>query len=61
MFAEDPGKLIRCDCGHALADHTETGCATSEERCGCRKTPSAVLMDEIALLRPDWLSGPPQA
>jgi hypothetical protein len=53
MFGFDAGNLIRCDCGHAVSQHSDAGC--SAPACPCRKTPSAVVLDEIALLRPQWL------
>jgi hypothetical protein len=27
--------------------------------CRCQKTPSAIVLDEIALLRPEWLAAKP--
>lgn len=51
--ARDVSHLIRCDCGHTLAAHAAQGCTA--ERCACVKTPGAVVFDEIAALRPQWL------
>jgi hypothetical protein len=53
MFPYETGNLIRCDCGHAVAQHSEAGCSVLP--CRCQKTPTAVVLDEIALLRPEWL------
>lgn len=48
--------LIRCDCGHALIEHSDVGCVTDQTACRCRQTPSAIVLDEIAVLRPEWLA-----
>jgi hypothetical protein len=55
MFPFEPGNVIRCECGHAVAQHTDTGCSGGPAACRCQKTPSAIVLDEIALLRPEWL------
>jgi hypothetical protein len=55
MFPYDTGNLIRCDCGHAAAQHSDAGCDAGLP-CRCSKTPSTVVIDEITALRPDWLS-----
>jgi len=55
MFPYDSGNLIRCDCGHPVAQHSEAGCSAGPIPCRCQKTPTAVVLDEIALLRPEWL------
>jgi hypothetical protein len=57
MFPYDSGNLIRCDCGHAVAQHTDAGCTAVP--CRCQKTPSTIVLDEIALLRPEWLATKP--
>ena len=59
MFPYDAGNLIRCDCGHAVTQHSDAGCSGSSEACRCPKTPSAIVLDEIALLRPEWLTAKP--
>jgi hypothetical protein len=59
MFPTETGNLIRCDCGHTVAQHSEAGCAAALGPCRCRKTPSAIVLDEIALLRPEWLGAKP--
>jgi hypothetical protein len=56
MFPYDAGNLIRCECGHAVTQHAEAGCSAGPVRCRCPKTPSAIVLDEIALLRPEWLA-----
>jgi hypothetical protein len=58
MFPYDAGNLIRCECRHSVAAHAETGCSLP---CRCPKTPSAIVLDEIALLRPEWLRAKPAA
>jgi hypothetical protein len=55
MFPDDTGNLIRCDCGHAAAQHTTSGCGAGE--CACMKTPAGIILDEIATLRPEWNLG----
>lgn len=56
MFPYLTGTLIRCDCGHAVAQHSAAGCAPAAPIvCRCQKTPAAIVLDEIALLRPEWL------
>lgn len=59
MFPYDSGNLIRCDCGHPVAQHTDAGCSAGPIPCRCPKTPSAIVLDEIALLRPEWLANKP--
>jgi hypothetical protein len=61
MFPYDAGNLIRCECGHALAAHSEAGCAGDSRPCRCPSTPAAIVLDEIALLRPEWLTAKPAA
>lgn len=56
MFPYDAGNLIRCDCGHAASQHTDAGCGAGPKPCRCSKSPTAIVMDEIAQLRPEWLS-----
>lgn len=56
MFAYDAGNLIRCECGHGVTQHSEAGCSAGPAPCRCPKTPSAIVLDEIALLRPEWLA-----
>jgi hypothetical protein len=56
MFPSESGNLIRCDCGHSAAQHSDAGCTAGPLPCRCKKTPSAIVLDEIALLRPDWLT-----
>jgi hypothetical protein len=56
MSPADPGELIRCDCGHSAAQHSTAGCTAGPVRCRCLKTFSAVIQEELALLRPGWLS-----
>jgi hypothetical protein len=55
VFPDDSGNLIRCDCGHAVAQHSTAGCGSGE--CSCVKTPAGVIVDEIAALRPEWDAG----
>ena len=59
MFTYDSGNLIRCECGHPVAQHTDAGCTAGPVPCRCLKTPSAIILDEIALLRPEWLGTKP--
>jgi|GEM_PF-6168332 hypothetical protein len=59
MFPSESGNLIRCDCSHSVAQHTEAGCSADPLPCSCQKTPSAIVLDEIALLRPEWLETKP--
>jgi len=59
MFPYESGDLIRCECGHAMAQHSEVGCSAGPVPCRCPKTPSAIVLDEIALLRPEWLAARP--
>jgi hypothetical protein len=59
MFPYDSGNLIRCDCGHAVAEHSDAGCSAGSMSCRCPKTPSAIVLDEIAVLRPEWLEVKP--
>jgi hypothetical protein len=54
MFPYDTGNLIRCECGHAAAQHTDSGCTVAA--CDCMKSPTAIVIDEIELLRPEWLA-----
>jgi hypothetical protein len=61
MSPVDPGELIRCDCGHPAAQHTSAGCTSGPARCRCLKTFSAVIQEELALLRPGWLGKPESA
>jgi hypothetical protein len=56
MFPYDSGNLIRCDCGHAAAQHSDAGCGAEPVLCRCLKSPSTIVIDEIAALRPDWLT-----
>lgn len=49
------GHLIRCDCGHAVADHSDAGCGAETPACACPKTPATIVIDEIAELRPEWI------
>ncbi len=49
------GNLIRCDCGHAAADHSDAGCGADAVSCACLKTPATIVIDEIAELRPEWI------
>jgi hypothetical protein len=58
MFSADHASLIRCDCGHAVAEHSAAGCAAGPKPCRCAKSSSAVVLDEIALLRPQWFAEP---
>jgi hypothetical protein len=58
MFSADHAGLIRCDCSHPVSDHSATGCGGGPKACRCPKTPSAVVLDEIALLRPAWFAQP---
>jgi hypothetical protein len=57
MFPHRAGTLIRCDCGHGAGEHSGSGCALRP--CRCTKTPSMIVVDEIAVLRPDWLRAKP--
>jgi hypothetical protein len=57
----DPGELIRCDCGHTAAQHSAAGCTAGPVRCRCPKTFSAVIQEELALLRPGWFGKPDPA
>jgi hypothetical protein len=59
MFPYDSGNLIRCDCGHAVNVHSEAGCSAGPMPCRCPKTPAAIVLEEIALLRPEWLAAKP--
>jgi hypothetical protein len=54
MVRRDPGELIRCDCGHSASQHSAAGCSAGPALCRCLKTPSAVVQDELAFLRPEW-------
>jgi hypothetical protein len=45
------GNLLRCDCGHSAAQHTDAGCGAG---CRCLKSPSSILAEEIETLRPEW-------
>jgi hypothetical protein len=53
MFPHPAATLIRCDCVHAAGEHTLSGCGA--RKCRCAKTPSIIVVDEIAVLRPEWL------
>jgi hypothetical protein len=55
------GNLIRCDSGHALVEHSDAGCIADQTACRCRQTPFAIVLDEIAVLRPEWLAPNPTA
>jgi hypothetical protein len=55
MFPFNQGNLIRCDCGHTAAEHTDAGCTATVAACPCLKAPSTIVIDEIAALRPEWL------
>ena len=61
MFPHPAATLIRCDCGHAAGEHSDSGCGL--RKCRCAKTPSMIVVDEIAALRPEWLrkKAPPPA
>ena len=61
MFPYDSGNLIRCDCGHPVTQHSEAGCScgAGSTSCRCPQTPAAIVLDEIALLRPEWLTPKP--
>jgi hypothetical protein len=52
------GNLIRCDCGHAVNDHSDAGCGAVALPCACLKTPATIVIDEIAELRPEWIHIP---
>ena len=56
MFPYDAGNLIRCDCGHAASQHSDAGCAAGPKPCRCAKSPTTIVLEEIALLRPEWLT-----
>jgi hypothetical protein len=54
MVPREPGDLIRCDCGHSARQHSAAGCSAGPAHCRCLKTASAVVAEELALLRPEW-------
>jgi hypothetical protein len=60
MIPFSSGDLIRCDCGHAVAQHSDSGCGAGAP-CRCVKTPSGIMLEEIAALRPEWLAPKPSA